>query len=66
VAKGLQTRLQAGDPHRRGAHVYAAAACAQIKRNAEDADAAGGLALRAATGKGEDGNSGWVGHAKIS
>ena len=66
VAKRLKTRLKAGDAHCRGAHVYAAAAGAQVERNADDADAARGLALRAAARKGEDGNSGGMGHAKIS
>jgi hypothetical protein len=48
VTQRLEPRLQAGDAHRRGPHVHAAAARPHIQRNADNANVAGGLRLRAA------------------
>ena len=48
VAEGFQARLEAGDPHGGRPHVHPAAAGAHVQRNTDDANAAGGQALRAA------------------
>jgi hypothetical protein len=68
VAQGLQPRLQPSYAHRRGPHVHPAAAGAQVKRNADDPDAAGGLYVRLmalARGGGTENLSG-IRHGMIS